>query len=184
MRRGCHVLIIVLYPLLEYALCHLCSMHVFIGPSTHCRTQRVARAWGSLTPEQRRTPGGGATHLAEFLFETAQLTPCRYIVNGLAILETTADLRAGRADININTSPNGRTVLQLKARDGSFQVKLDADAIVAIELEDSDTVAPGLFRFVDAQGRRHLTVLMLGDDVDARFQIMLGRWTSRVRLKE
>ena len=52
--------------------------------------------------------------MAEFLFETAQLTPCRYVVNGLAIIETMADLRAGRADISINTTPKGRSILQLR----------------------------------------------------------------------
>ncbi len=70
-----------------------------------------------------------------------------------------------------------------RSLDGNFQLKLDAEAISSIELEDSDTTAPGLMRFLDAAGRRHLTLVMLGDDVDARFQIMLGRWTSRVLLK-
>ena len=173
--RFCHVLLL---------LSGLGSISFVSQPSPNAAARVVRRAWGGLTPQERRTPGGGAKHLAEFLFEVAQLTPCRYVVNGLAILETTADLRAGRADISITTSPKGRTVLLLKSPDGNFQVKLDADSIVAIELEDSETTAPGLFRLVDAQGRKHLTVLMLGDDVDARFQIMLGRWTSRVRLKE
>ena len=61
---------------------------------------------------------GGAQHLAEFLFETAQLTPCRYVVNGLAIVETTADLRAGRAEIRVQRSPKGRSVLQMRRTHG------------------------------------------------------------------
>jgi len=74
-------------------------------------------------------------------------------------------------------------LLFCRSLDGSFQLKLDADAISTIELQDTEDTAPGLMRFVDAQGRRHLTLLMLGEDVDARFQIMLGRWTSKVMLK-
>ncbi|CAJ1417156.1 unnamed protein product [Effrenium voratum] len=140
------------------------------------------RAWGQLTMEQRRQVNGGPQHLGEFLFEVAQLTPCRYVVNGLSILETTADLRGGRAQLAIDEA-KGRQVLTLRSLDGAFAVRLDASAISGIELEDFERTGRAEIRLVDSQGRRHLSILMLGEEVEARFQIMQGRWTSRVQLK-
>lgn len=134
--------------------------------------------WGTLTPEQRRGDLDGVRRLGEFLFEAAQLTPLRFAVNGLAMLENNVDLRAGRAAISVMGT--SRRILQLKSMDGSFQLKMDADAIAEIQLDSENA---GLVRFVDAEGRKHLSLLMLGDDVEARSQILLGRWTSRVRLK-
>ena len=141
------------------------------------------RSWGKLTPEDRRKPAGGAEYLGEFLYEMAQLTPCRYFVNGLAIMEANADLRGGRAVISIGHSPKGKPVLVLRAQDGTFQLKLDAEAIVAIELEEAEQTGAHIIRFLDSQRRRHLSAVMLGDDAEARFQIMMGRWTSRVDLR-
>ena len=146
-------------------------------------TRRVARAWGRLAPEDRRKPGGGAEHLGEFLYEMVQLTPCRYSINGLAIMEATSDMRAGRSIISLGQSPKGKTILSMRSQDGSFQLKLDADALAVIELEEREQGAAHFIRFLDGQGRRHLSAVMLGDDAEARFQIMLGRWTSRVSLQ-
>mmetsp|Transcript_58085 Transcript_58085/g.136129 ORF Transcript_58085/g.136129 Transcript_58085/m.136129 type:complete len:182 (-) Transcript_58085:233-778(-) len=150
--------------------------------ATRVARQAAGRVWGGLTPEDRRKRGGGVEHLGEFLYELSQLTPCRYIVNGLAILESTSDMRAGRALLSITSSPKGRSVLVLRSQDSSFQLKLDADSITRIKLEESETGVNAI-RFVDDSGRRHLSVVMLGDDAEARFQIMMGRWSSNVNLR-
>ena len=113
----------------------------------------------------------------------AQLTPCRYLLNGLAIIETNSDMRGGRAMVSIGQSPKGRAILSLRSQDGAFHLKLDADAIATIKLEESEDSGTHCIRLLDAQGRRHLSVVMLGDDAAARFQIMLGRWTSCVELR-
>ncbi|CAE7730235.1 Cacna1h [Symbiodinium sp. CCMP2592] len=153
------------------------------GASSGLAMKASDRSWGRLSPEERRKPGGGVEHLGEFLYEMAQLTPCRYLLNGLAIIETNSDMRGGRAIISIGQSPKGRAILSLRSQDGAFHLKLDADAIATIKLEESEDSDTHCIRLLDAQGRRHLSVVMLGDDAPARFQIMLGRWTSSVALR-
>mmetsp|Transcript_66928 Transcript_66928/g.207284 ORF Transcript_66928/g.207284 Transcript_66928/m.207284 type:complete len:219 (-) Transcript_66928:78-734(-) len=144
---------------------------------------RPIRKWGQLSDGDLRRTGGGAQQLGEFLHELAQLAPCRYAVNGLSILEARADMRGGRAEVEATKTKSGKTVLTLASKDGGFRLRLDADAISSVALEDPDETGLGVVHLLDDRGRKHLTAVMLGDDALAHFEVLRGRWTRTVLLK-
>lgn len=150
---------------------------------THAPGSHPINKWGGLSNTDRRKVGGGADQLGEFLFELAQLAPCRYIVNGLSIMEAKADMRAGRAEVSTSKTPSGKTMLTFASRDGSFKIKLDGDACTEVVLEDSEETGLGIAHVLDAKGRKHLTAVMLGEDAIVHFDILKGRWSSFVKLK-
>eukprot|EP00444_Apocalathium_aciculiferum_P043233 CAMPEP_0183536192 /NCGR_PEP_ID=MMETSP0371-20130417/28072_1 /TAXON_ID=268820 /ORGANISM="Peridinium aciculiferum, Strain PAER-2" /LENGTH=210 /DNA_ID=CAMNT_0025736763 /DNA_START=83 /DNA_END=712 /DNA_ORIENTATION=+ len=143
---------------------------------THEAGSHPINKWGGLSNVDRRVSGGGAKQLGEFLFELAQLAPCRFVVNGLSIMESTADMRAGRAVVDISTKPNGRSVLAFASKDGKFNLKLDADAIVEVVLEESEQTGRGIVHLLDDKRRKHLTAVMEGEDGQVHFEILRGRW--------
>eukprot|EP00931_Biecheleriopsis_adriatica_P008592 TRINITY_DN109747_c0_g1_i1.p1 TRINITY_DN109747_c0_g1~~TRINITY_DN109747_c0_g1_i1.p1 ORF type:complete len:219 (-),score=29.69 TRINITY_DN109747_c0_g1_i1:122-778(-) len=150
---------------------------------THKAGSSPLDKWGGLSNADCRRIGGGAEQLGQFLYELAQLAPVRYFVNGLSMIETTVDMRAGRAEVSVTTTPQGKTVLALSAKDSSFKIKLDADAITEVVLEDEEETGRCAAHVVDAKGRKHLSALMQGADSFGHYQVLRGRWSTSVKLK-
>ncbi|CAK0794292.1 unnamed protein product [Prorocentrum cordatum] len=115
------------------------------------------------------------------LLEAAQLAPCRYIVIGPTILEASADLRGGRAELKVTPRPAGPLVT-LASPDKSFEVHLQAALASEATLGVSEKTGRGTLRFLGKDKRPMLTVVFMGDDADSHFDVLFGRWGSCVQL--
>mmetsp|Transcript_61535 Transcript_61535/g.179852 ORF Transcript_61535/g.179852 Transcript_61535/m.179852 type:complete len:204 (-) Transcript_61535:50-661(-) len=141
------------------------------------RDPRASRAAGDASSAE-----GPAERIGELLLDAARLAPCRFIVIGPTIMEATADLRAGQAQIHISQRPSGGgPLVTLASPDKRFEVHVDASAVVEATLGVSEKTGKGILRLLSAERRPLLTVILVGNDAQTHFEVLFGRWGGSVR---
>eukprot|EP00408_Alexandrium_pacificum_P068259 CAMPEP_0171160764 /NCGR_PEP_ID=MMETSP0790-20130122/3724_1 /TAXON_ID=2925 /ORGANISM="Alexandrium catenella, Strain OF101" /LENGTH=97 /DNA_ID=CAMNT_0011625305 /DNA_START=35 /DNA_END=325 /DNA_ORIENTATION=+ len=97
-------------------------------------------------------------------------------------MEATADLREGRAQIHVSARPSGGgPLVTLSLPDKSFEVHVDASAVSEATLSISEKTGKGVVRLLSTEKRPLLTVIPTGDDAQAHFDALVGRWGGLVR---
>mmetsp|Transcript_64833 Transcript_64833/g.193197 ORF Transcript_64833/g.193197 Transcript_64833/m.193197 type:complete len:209 (+) Transcript_64833:72-698(+) len=132
-----------------------------------------------------RSSEGPAERVGELLLDAARLAPCRFVVIGPTIMEATADLRVGQAQVRVSPRPGGGgPLLTLAAPDKSFEVHVDASAVAEATLGVSETTGKGVLRLLSAEKRLLLTVIPVGEDAQTHFDVLFGRWGASVRFQD
>uniref|UniRef100_A0A7S4V3J1 Uncharacterized protein n=1 Tax=Alexandrium monilatum TaxID=311494 RepID=A0A7S4V3J1_9DINO len=148
---------------------------------------RSAQAITSSATETHvaRSSEGPAERVGELLLDAARLAPCRFVVIGPTIMEATADLRVGQAQVRVSPRPGGGgPLLTLAAPDKSFEVHVDASAVAEATLGVSETTGKGVLRLLSAEKRLLLTVIPVGEDAQTHFDVLFGRWGASVRFQD